>query len=264
MWNLFFVCFFVVWYVDMLQYNPLALNHFLCSSRKRFGCQQGGFDSGLFSAFSFGMQTSHFSSLPLIRPILSFSFIHPSVIPISRLPFPLNKWRNAGAYFLNLVQGQVPTKQRCDWQGSVLEWLRGSLFAAESRCWQPRLGLQCRPGKPKNKNNTCRTFSLEWVVLLRTWRFFLPLISVSAVHLPDYLFCVCLYFPSLIFYLAWTGVRFLVAERIPQHQSQRANGDMMSHTQFPRSIPKLFSMVYLCRQKPKIRSLYYTPGQSAQ
>lgn len=32
----------------------------------------------------------------------------------------------------------------------MLEMFRGALFASDFHCWQHRLGLQHRPGKPKN------------------------------------------------------------------------------------------------------------------
>lgn len=119
--------------------NSLTLNlkgffgGVFCGSRECFA--QCGFVSGLSSALSLGTQSSHFSFPPLISPIISFPLFQPSVFLISRLPFPLDKWRNAGAYFLNLGWGE----HLCDWQGSVLERLSGSLFASESCCWQPRL-----------------------------------------------------------------------------------------------------------------------------
>lgn len=56
-----------------------ALNHFLCSSGKRFG--RRGFVSGLFSAPSLGTQSSHFSFPPLISPILSFFSPPPFCLP---------------------------------------------------------------------------------------------------------------------------------------------------------------------------------------
>lgn len=51
--------------------------------------------------------------------------------------------------FLTWDEERFPVEHRRDWQGNVLETLRGSLFASDSRCWQSRLGLWYRAGKPK-------------------------------------------------------------------------------------------------------------------
>lgn len=183
-----------------------------CGSRECFA--QCGFVSGLSSALSLGTQSSHFSFPPLISPIISFPLFQPSVFLISRLPFPLDKWRNAGAYFLNLGWGE----HLCDWQGSVLERLSGSLFASESCCWQPRLCLQYRAGKPKIKNNTGRFYWNEYFFSAHGVSFSLSSLSVfvSTAYLPvSYffhdMFCVCLYlnvflFPCLTFSLAWSHI----------------------------------------------------------
>lgn len=105
---------FVVWDVEMLQSNSLALDNFFCSSGKCFGRRRCGFFSmACFQLFLWGLSV-HFSFPPLISFILSFSLFHPPVFLISRLPFPLNKLRNAGTYFLNLGLGEVSAEHWCD------------------------------------------------------------------------------------------------------------------------------------------------------
>lgn len=141
---------------------------------------------------------------PLISPIIPLSPFHPSVFLISRLAFPLNKWRNAGAYFLNLGRGEVPGEHQCDWQGSVLEWLRRSLLASESRCWQPRRGLQYRAGKPKNKNNTGSIFWNDISFLSHFHLFFRPFVSTAYLRVcPRVSFSLC---PDLTLSLAWSQI----------------------------------------------------------
>lgn len=82
--------------------------------------------------------------------VMSFSRVHAPVFLISWLPSPPSKRRNAGACFPNLGRREVPVEHRTDWQGSVQEWLRGSLFASDSRCWQLWFGLRHRPEKNRN------------------------------------------------------------------------------------------------------------------
>lgn len=165
-WNECGICFFVVWYVEMLQSNSLSLDNFFCSSGKCFGRRHCGFVPGLFSALSLGTQSSHFS-----LPILSFSLFHPPVFLISRLPFPLNKWRNAGAYFLNLGRGEVPV------------WLTGKRAgkAKSLAVGSPDSVSSIAAGKPKNKNNTGRFYWNEFFLHCVPAFISLGLYSISSV-----------------------------------------------------------------------------------
>ncbi len=214
-WNLCETCF--LWYNVWKCPSPIsvALNLFLCRSGKCFGRRHCGFASGLLSALSLGTQGSHFSFRPLISLILSFSFPPSLCLPHYPATFSLNKFRNAGAYFLNLERAGVPVEERHDWQGSVLEWLRGSLFASESRFCLPRFGLQYRAGKPKHKNNTGVNISFAHIAFLS-----LSHLSLS-LSLPSFALPTCSVFVSSsvsssfsVCVSLWSGVRFLVAESI--------------------------------------------------
>lgn len=107
--------------------------------------------------------------------------------------------------FLTWCKDRSPSTRGCDWQGSVLEWLRCSLFASESRCQRLRLGLQCRPGKPKSKNNTvagtARSFFIFCAYAFTFFHFCLPVLSTfSRLY-----FIVSSSVPGAIFCLATTG-----------------------------------------------------------
>lgn len=166
-WNFMNLSAFSVQVNVFLQYGMyfISLHHFFCSSGKCFGWWWSGFASLVLdrpTALCLGTKCSGLPFPPLVSPALSFSLFHAPVFLISQLPFPVNEGRNASDYFPNLGWGEVPVERQCDWQGSVLEWLRGSLLASDSHCWQPRLRLQYRAGKPENKNNTGQ-FLLEWI-----------------------------------------------------------------------------------------------------
>lgn len=94
LWNLFFM----VWLCEQNP-CPLAWNDFICSSENILDANTVGW------TLLWGSKPLTSPPCHLYVPSFAFSFIRPSVFHISRLPFSLNKWRNACAYFLNLVQG---------------------------------------------------------------------------------------------------------------------------------------------------------------
>lgn len=137
-WNVFcsvLKCFFTPRYVESFQSNPLAWNNLSAVVEKdphasRLGLTLAYVLLSLTSAARHYFASHHFScllSIPLSSPLAGYFS-------------PPNKWRNAAAYFLNLLQGQESqhatvwlTRKRAGMAQMFAVCLRVSLSAAQTR-----------------------------------------------------------------------------------------------------------------------------------
>lgn len=122
--------------------------------------------------------------------------------------------------------GGVIDREAC-WNGS------------EPRCWQPRHGVQFRPGKRRNKNNTGGFPWNHW--FMHTGCLFLPFISV---HPPLLLLLLC---SSLSRRLPLRQHDFRSGPdrcRISGSRARRTTASLPEsvHTQFPRSVLNLLGL----------------------
>lgn len=250
--------------MEILQSNSPALNNFFCSSGKCFGGRQCGFVSlACFQLCLWGHKAltflSHHSSLSFCS-FLSFSPILLSPSSVGYLFLPQNKWRNAAVYFHNLGWGEGSCRT------SV--WLTGE-HAGNAQRFSVCLGLwllaaQTWPEKQERRATAQDlVFFFTGMSISSTFHVFVctSALRLSSLPLFDlFIFLVQYLSPSLSYSHFGLESGFLGLSQsygVGFELESWVDGDTMSHTQFPSSIPGLIGIVYLCSHSPGLTAQYW-------